>query len=72
MVEYIPGIYGERDLIDELSRHQIIQDRFNAQVSSRSRLNLEPMTAAALRVRLAAGSSRSIRAAMVACTVAAC
>ena len=39
-------------------------------VSSRSRLNREPMTAAALKVRLAAGSSRSMRAAMVACKVA--
>ena len=39
-------------------------------VSSRSRLTFAPMTAAALRVRLAAGSSRSMRAAMVACTVA--
>ena len=39
-------------------------------VSSRSRLNREPMTAAALKVRLAAGSRRSMRAAMVACNVA--
>ena len=39
-------------------------------VSSRSRLNREPMTAAALKVRLAFGSSRSMRAAMVACKVA--
>ena len=39
-------------------------------VSSSSRPNLEPMTAAALKVRLAAGSSRSMRAAMVACKVA--
>ena len=39
-------------------------------VSSRSRLNFVPMTAAALNVRLAAGSSRSMRAAMVACKVA--
>ena len=39
-------------------------------VSNRSRLNREPMTAAALKVRLAAGSSRSMRAAMVACNVA--
>ena len=39
-------------------------------VSSRSRLNREPMTAAALSVRLAVGSSRSMRAAMVACSVA--
>ena len=39
-------------------------------VSRRPRLNREPMTAAALNVRLAAGSSRSMRAAMVACTVA--
>ena len=36
-------------------------------VFSRSRLNREPMTAAALNVRLAFGSSRSMRAAMVAC-----
>ena len=34
---------------------------------SRSRPNREPMTAAALNVRLAFGSSRSMRAAMVAC-----
>ena len=39
-------------------------------VFSRSRLNREPMTAAALSVRLAFGSSRSMRAAMVACNVA--
>ena len=39
-------------------------------VSSSSRLNREPMTAAALKVRLTAGSSRSMRAAMVACNVA--
>ena len=39
-------------------------------VSSRSGLNFEPMTAAALNVRFAFGSSRSMRAAMVACTVA--
>ena len=32
--------------------------------------NREPMTAAALSVRLAFGSSRSMRAAMVACSVA--
>ena len=37
---------------------------------SRSRLNREPITAAALSVRLAVGSSRSMRAAMVACRVA--
>ena len=39
-------------------------------VSSTPWLNLEPMTAAALKVRLAFGSSRSMRAAMVACKVA--
>ena len=39
-------------------------------VSSNSTLNREPMTAAALSVRLAFGSSRSMRAAMVACKVA--
>ena len=33
-------------------------------------LNREPMTAAALNVRLAFGSSRSMRAAIVACRVA--
>ena len=39
-------------------------------VSRSSGLNREPMTAAALNVCLAAGSSRSMRAAMVACKVA--
>ena len=34
------------------------------------RLNREPITAAAFNVRLAVGSSRSMRAAMVACSVA--
>ena len=37
---------------------------------SRSRPNREPITAAALNVRFAFGSSRSMRAAMVACNVA--
>ena len=37
---------------------------------NRSRLNLEPTTAAALNVRLAFRSRRSMRAAMVACSVA--
>ena len=37
---------------------------------SRSTPNREPITAAALNVRLAFGSSRSMRAAMVACNVA--
>ena len=41
-----------------------------ARVSRRPRLNREPMTAAAPNVRFAAGSSRSMRAAMVACKVA--
>ena len=39
-------------------------------VSSRPGSNREPMTAAALRVRLAAGLRRSMRAAIAACTVA--
>ena len=39
-------------------------------VSSRPGSNREPMTAAALKVRLATGSRRSMRAAMVACLVA--
>src|SRR5271166_3810359 len=38
-------------------------------VSSKLRLKFEPMTAAALSVRLAFGSRRSMRAAMVACKV---
>ena len=37
---------------------------------NRSRLNRDPMTAAALNVRFASGGSRSMRAAMVACNVA--
>jgi hypothetical protein len=37
---------------------------------STSRSNREPITAAALNVRLASGSRRSMRAAMVACSVA--
>ena len=38
--------------------------------ASRSRLKRDPMTAAALSVRFASGSSRSMRAAIVACNVA--
>ena len=37
---------------------------------NRSRLNRDPMTAAALNVRFASVGSRSMRAAMVACSVA--
>ena len=49
----------------------VLQDRINAQAfPTGPGSNLEPMTAAALKVRLAAGSSRSMRAAMVACSVA--
>ena len=70
MVEHIRGLSGERDLIDKLALTKSSRTGSMPSVSSRPRLNLEPMTAAALRVRLAAGSSRSMRAAMVACKVA--
>ena len=70
MVEYILGLPGEPDLIDQLGRHQLVNDRFDPQAVSRSRPNREPMTAAAPSVRFAFGSSRSMRAAMVACNVA--
>ena len=71
MVEHILGSSGEADLIDELGRHQIVEARDRCPACRVGpRLNREPMTAAALNVRLAAGSSRSMRAAMVACTVA--
>ena len=31
MVKHILGLSGERDLIDELAAHQIVQNRINAQ-----------------------------------------
>ena len=70
MVEYILGLTGEADLIDELGRHQIINGWFDAQRGQQVSLNREPTTAAALNVRFAFGSRRSMRAAMVACSVA--
>ena len=70
MVKHILGLPGEADLIDELAATRSSTTGSMPSVVSRSRLNREPMTAAALKVRLAAGSSRSMRAAMVACKVA--
>ena len=34
MVEHILGLSGEPDLIDELGRHQVVNDRFDAQARS--------------------------------------
>ena len=71
MVKHILGLSGEPDLIDELSRQQVINDRFNPQrvqqVQAESRADAPPPRSS---VRLAFGSSRSMRAAMVACNVA--
>ena len=70
MVEHVVGLSGESDLVDELAATKSSTTGSTPRVSSRSWLNREPITAAALKVRLAAGSRRSMRAAMVACKVA--
>ena len=71
VVERIFGLPGEPDLIDELRRHQVVERLVRRPArSADSAPNREPITAAALNVRLAFGSSRSMRAAMVACNVA--
>ena len=69
MVEHILGLSRELDLIDELGR-QFTNDRFDAQQGQQVEVNREPMTAAALNVRLALGRDDRC-AAMVACSVAA-
>ena len=57
MVEHILGLPGEPDLIDELGRQQVRDRPVRSRAfASRPRLNREPMTAAALNVRLASGS----------------
>ncbi len=60
----------EPDLIDELGCEQLGDAGSTPSTVSRSRPNRDPITAAALNVRFAFGSSRSMRAAIVACSVA--
>ena len=59
MVEHILGLSGEPDLIDELGRHQVINDRFDAQHGQQVEVEAEPTTAAALNVRFAFGRKPS-------------
>ena len=70
MAKRILGSPGEPHLIDEFGREQLLNVRIDPSAASRSRLNRDPMTAAAPSVCLAAGPRRSMRAAMVACSVA--
>ena len=70
MVEHVLGLSGECDLIDELAASRSVKGRIDPQRFQQVWLNREPMTAAALSVRFAFGSSRSMRAAMAACNVA--
>ena len=70
MPERVLGMRAECRLVDELRGDEISQSgRQSPAPSSISGVKRDPITAAAFRVRLAAGSRRSMRAAITACSV---
>ena len=70
MPERVLGLRVERCLVDQLRGDEVVQNRLDLQSASACQvLNRDPITAAAFSVRLAAGSRRSMRAAITACNV---
>ena len=70
MVKGVLGAGGEAHLIDQLDGEQLVDHGSMPSAASRSGPKRAPITDAAVNVRFAGALSRSMRAAMAACTVA--